>query len=233
MKPSKDGLIDILRRLPGRIKAGGERRGCPDEEALASYLSGHLARDARANLERHLANCSLCAAELTAAYRAAVEVEIEQAPQFLVERVQSLVPGRKTAFDLVVRLTQGAVELIRASVPVTWPAVAAPVRGVESPSTGKVLQLSKDVGRFKVTVELEVIDQGSCQLDVHVRGGSGQPAEGIRLSLSSDGRERASFLTPAGGEVVFERILPADYQLAISDRGGLVGAIELSLTREL
>ena len=232
MNPSKGKLIDILPRLPARIDAGGDRRGCPDEEALANYLGGQLATDLRAALDGHLAECSLCTAEVSAAYQAGAEVETEQPPQFLVERVKGLVPDKKPVFDLVVRLTQDALELIRASVPVTWPAPAVPVRGGESPAAGKALGVTKYVGRFKVTVDLEAVEQGSCQLDVHVRDELGRPAEGVRLGLSSGGREQASFLTSAAGDIVFGGIAPADYQLTISDRGGFVGAIELSLTQE-
>jgi len=233
MKFSKDKLIDILRLLPSRIDTSRDRRGCPDEETLADYLGGKLARDVRVGLESHLADCFPCTDELVAAYASGQEVEIDHAPQFLVEKVKGFVPGKKSVFDLVVRLTQDAIELIRASGPVTWPAFPAPVRGNQSASAGKVLQLSKAMGRFNITVELEAVKEGMCQLDVRVKDESGRAVEGVRLTLSSEGREQASFLTPPDGDIVFERILPADYQLAVLDGGGLVGAIELSLTREL
>jgi hypothetical protein len=170
---------------------------------------------------------------LAAACASETQIGIEQVPPFLVEKVKALVPSKQSVFDLVVRLTHDAIELVRASAPVTWPNIAVPVRGDQSPATGKVLQLSKTMGRFNIMVELEAVEAGMCQLDIRVKDESGRPAEGVRLSLLSGGREQASFLTPAGGEVVFEQISPADYQLAISDGGGLVGAIELSLTREL
>ncbi len=232
MNPSKDKLTNLLRRLPDRTPASGDRGGCPDEEALADYLGGNLAKDVSANLEEHLAGCSACTGELAAAYQAGAEEEVGQAPQVLVERLKGLVPDKQTVFDLVVRLTQDTLELMRASVPVTWPVLAASVRGGESPAAGKALRVSKDMGRFKVTVELEAAEKGSCQLDVHVSDELGRPAEGVRLGLSSGGREQASFLTSAAGDIVFGGITPADYQLTISDRGGLVGAIELSLTQE-
>lgn len=231
MNPSKDKLIDLLSRVPGRPMARSERRQCPDEETLASYLGGDLAGDERVGVETHLASCADCMDELAAAYASVAAAGIEPAPQFLVARVKGLVSGKKSVFDLVVRLTQDAIELIHSSVPVAWPARAAVVRGPAS--ADKVLQAMKTMGRFNITVELEAVEKGMCQLEVNLKDQSGHPAEGIRLSLLSDGREQTSFLTSAAGAAVFERVLPADYQLAIIDEGGLVGAIELSLTREL
>jgi hypothetical protein len=233
MNPSKAKLIDILTRLPARTGTSRDRRACPDEEVLADYLNGLLTTHARADLEGHLADCSLCTDELVAAYAAGHEMEIEQSPEFLVEKVKGFVPGKKSVFDLVVRLTRDAIELIRASGPVTWPVFTIPIRGDASPSAGKVLQISKAMGRFNITVELEAGKVAMCQFDVRVKDELGRAVEGVRLTLSSEGREQASFLTPPNGEIVFERILPADYQLAVLDGGGLVGAIELSLTREL
>jgi hypothetical protein len=50
----------------------------------------------------------------------------------------------------------------------------------------------------------------------------------VRLSLSSGDREQASFLTRAG-VVVFDRIAPGEYGIAVSESGAVVGRIKLSL----
>lgn len=233
MSNRDDKIAELLSHLPGGVSGRVDRLDCPDEEKLADFLAGHLEKDARAALETHLAQCSFCTEDLVAAYKSGEIAGVETAPQRLIDNAAGLVQGRAPLFDLVVRLTQGTLELIRASVPVSWPALAVSLRGTPPALAGKVLQVSKAMGRFNVTVELEAVEDGMCQLDVRVKDELGRPAEGIRLTLSSEGREQASFLTPANGDIAFEGILPADYQLAVIDAGGLVGAIELSLTKEL
>jgi hypothetical protein len=234
MSNRDDKIVELLRRLPSRGGGRADRLECPDEEKLADFLAGHLAKDSRAALETHLAQCSFCVQDLVAAYKSGELAGIETVPQRLIDQALELVQGRReTLFDLVVRLTKGTLELIRASVPVSWPELAVQLRGNQPGPAGKVLQLSKSMGRFNITAELEAVEKGMCLLDVHVKDELGRPAEGVRITLSSEGREQASFLTPAGGEIVFEGILPADYQLAVFDGGGLVGTAELRLTREL
>jgi hypothetical protein len=231
MSNRDDKIAELLRRLSSRVSGKVDRLDCPDEEKLSDFLAGHLEKDAREALEAHLAKCSFCMDDLVAAYKSGELAGIETVPQRLIDNVTGLVQGRKVLFDLVVHLTKGTLELIRASVPVSWPALAVDLRGTPHASAGKVLQLSKAMGRFNVTAELEALEEGGCLLDVHVKDELGRPAEGVRLTLSSEGREQASFLTPAGGEIVFEGILPADYQLAVFDGGGLVGTTELRLTQ--
>ena len=77
-------------------------------------------------------------------------------------------------------------------------------------------------------MELELIEEGICQVVAHVTEGQGNPADGLRLSLISGGREQASFLT-RGGEVVFDRIPVGDYSIALFESGTPVGTIKLAL----
>jgi hypothetical protein len=233
MSNRDDKIVKLLSRLPSRGGGSGDRLECPDEETLTDFLAGRLEKNARAALETHLAQCSFCLDDLVAAYKSGELAGTETVPQRLIDNAIGLVQGQETLFDLVVRVTKGTLELIRASVPVSWPELAVQLRGNQPGPTGKVLQLSKAMGRFNITAELEAVEEGMCLLDVHVKDELGRPAEGVRVTLSSEGREQASFLTPAGGEIVFEGILPADYQLAVFDGGGLVGTAELRLTREL
>ena len=193
MSTRDDKIVKLLSRLPNRVSERAERLGCPDEERLADFLVGDLEKDARAALEAHLAQCSFCMDDVVAAYKSGELTSIEPVPQRLIDNAVGLVQTPETLFDLVVRLTKGSLELIRASVPVSWPALAVNLRGTPPASAGKVLQLSKTMGRFNVTAEIEAVEEGMCQLDVHVKDQLGRPAEGIRLTLSSDGRE-ASFL---------------------------------------
>ena len=230
MSTRDDKIAVLLGRLSRRASERVDRSDCPDEERLADFLADHLEKDARVALEAHLAQCSFCMDELVTAYKSGALAGIETVPQRLIDNAIRLVEGRESLFDIVVRVSKGTLEIIRASVPVKWPALAVDLRGTPPGHAGKVLQFNKAMGRFNVTAEIEALEEGMCLFDVHVKDELGRPAEGVRLTLSSEGREQASFLTPANGEIVFEGILPADYQLAVFDGGGLVGTTELRLT---
>ena len=87
------------------------------------------------------------------------------------------------------------------------------------------------MGRFKIAVEIDVGTAENCQLTANVAEEDGKPADGVRLTLNSDGREQASFLT-RGGVVVFDRISPGEYSIAVSEADSLVGKIRLNLMLE-
>jgi hypothetical protein len=112
--------------------------------------------------------------------------------------------------------------------------VAAPVpvlRAEAQESPANRLRVEQEVGRFKVAVELDLSEAGVCQVIANVTEESGEPAEGVRLSLSSGDREHASFLTRAG-IVVFDRIAPGEYSIAVSESGTPIGRIRLNLMLE-
>jgi hypothetical protein len=54
------------------------------------------------------------------------------------------------------------------------------------------------------------------------------PADDIRLSLLAGGREQASYLARQG-TVIFDRISPGDYHLAISENNVPLGSIRLTI----
>lgn len=221
----------VLRNLLTRQRRVIGRAGCPDEENLASYLSGLFAEDARNRLEAHLAECTSCLDDLLAAYKAAQETEAVRVPQQIIDRAMSLVrpvKGEKNFLNLVVRVVKDTVELVRTSGQLILAPAPVGVRGRPKPSESSILQVEKEMGRFRVTVEVEKVEAELCQAVVVVKERDGKPAEGIRLSLVSGGREQASYLTRQG-EAVFDRIPQGEYNLAISDSGSPVGTIRLRL----
>ncbi|HXV79349.1 MAG TPA: hypothetical protein VEG60_05690 [Candidatus Binatia bacterium] len=228
MSTRDDWVAELLSRLSIRVSGRADRSGCPDEEKLADFLAGHLEKDARATLEAHLAQCSFCTGDLVAAYKSGEVGGLETVPQRLIDQALELIQGRQeTVFRLVVRLVRGSIELISTSARViTQPTPA--LRGEAKPAEGNSLQVEHEVGRFRVAVELDLSEAGICQVVANVREQAGEPAEGVRLSLSSGDREQASFLTRAG-IVVFDRIAPGEYSIAVSESGTVVGKIKLSL----
>lgn len=228
MDAYEEKLAEILRRLGSRAREWSDRANCPDDETLVNFLGGGLGDDAKELIECHLARCSFCLEDLVAAYSTGQDYDIERVPQRLIDKAMGLVQGKETLFDVVARLVTDSIELVSSSARVIPAPVPATVRGGAKPPEGSVLQVEKEVGRFRVAVELELVEAGMCQVIANVTEERGRPADGIRLSLSSEGREQASFLT-RDGRVLFDRISPGEYSIAVSDSGTPVGRIKLSL----
>jgi hypothetical protein len=129
---------------------------------------------------------------------------------------------------MVVRLVRGSLELVSTTGRLVDVPVMAGVRGkLESPGTA-ILQVEKEMGKFKVAVEVEPIADELCQLAVTVKAGAALPTDGLRLSLSAGGREHASYLARQG-MAIFDRISPGDYRLAITEANAPVGSIRLTI----
>ena len=84
--------------------------GCPDEEMLANYLAGGVTPTMREDMEIHLAQCTACLDELSAAYSSMMADEKEAVPEALVAKAMALMPQaapEEGLFDMVVRLVRG------------------------------------------------------------------------------------------------------------------------------
>ena len=224
MAADEQEIAEILRRLSNRSQTTTDRQDCPDEESLALFLAGNLPESRRSEVEAHLARCALCLDDVFAAYRSGELTGGENVSRRLVVRAMALITGREAILDLAVRLVKDSIELVSTSARlVTVPSPV--VRGEPAPEVGNSLQVEQAVGRFRVAVELDLSDAGLCQVIANVTEESGTPAEGVRLSLSSGEREQASFLTRAG-VVVFDRISPGEYSIAVSESGSVVGGLD-------
>lgn len=230
MNGNENKILDMLRRFWGLTPNKGDRTGCPDEETLAQFLTGNLADDQRDKIEGHLALCSYCAQELVAGYKATETDEVTRVPQRVMVRAMALVPVKEAFFDLAVRLMRESIELISTSGRVV-PLLSPVVRGEAKLAQSNALQVEQEVGRFKIAVEIDLNGTGTCQLTANVNEETGAPADGVRLTLTSEDREQASFLTRAG-VVVFDRIAPGEYSIAVSESDNLVGKIRLNLMLE-
>jgi len=225
-----DQIGRILAFFMARKSRNG-RAGCPDEETLANYLTGGVTPTMREDTEIHLAQCTACLDELSAAYSSIMVDEKEAVPEALVAKAMALRPQNAPEegfFDMVVRVVRGSLELVSTTGQLVEVPVLAGVRGkLESPGTA-ILQVEKEMRKFKVAVEVEPVEDGLCQLAVTVKAGAALPTDGIRLSLSAGGREQASYLVRQG-MAIFDRISPGDYRLAITEANAPVGSIRLTI----
>jgi hypothetical protein len=179
----------------------------------------------------HLAQCTTCLDEISAAYSSMGGAEKETVPEALVAKARALMPQapqEEGFFDMVVRLVRGSLELVSTTGKLVEIPALAGVRGKpEAPGTA-ILQVEKEMGRFKVAVEVEPVEDELCQVAVTVKAGGSLTADGIRLSLLAGGREQASFLARQG-TAIFNRISPGDYRLAISEANAALGSIRLTI----
>ena len=231
-------MIDSNDEQLGRIlaylmaqKPRNGRAGCPDEETLASYLADGLTPGMGEDMESHLAHCTACLDDLSAAYSSMPGDEKETVPEALIAKAMALIPQtaqEEGFFDMVVRMARGSLELVSTTGQLVEVPGLAGVRGkLETPGT-TILQVEKEMGRFKVAVEVEPVEDELCQLAVTVRAGGALPADGIRLSLLAGEREQASYLARQG-TAIFDRVSPGDYRLAISEANSPLGSIRLTI----
>src|SRR5262244_4135217 len=97
-------------------------------------------------------------------------------------------------FDMVVRLARGSLELVSTTGQFVEVPGLLGVRGRPESQGTAILQVEKEMGRFKVAVEVEPVEDELCQLAVTVSAGNALPADGIRVSLLVGGRWQASYL---------------------------------------
>ena len=228
--PNDDQIGRILAFFMAQKPRNG-RSGCPDEEALAGYLTGGVTPSMDEQIEVHLAQCTACLDELSAAHSSMRGNGKEAVPEGLVAKAMALMPqnAQEEGFlDMVVRLVRGSVELVSTTGQLIQVPVLAGVRGkLESRGT-TILQVEKELGKFKVAVEVEPVEDELCQLAVTVKAGGSLPADAIRLSLLAGSREQASYLARQG-TAIFDRVSPGDYRLAISEANETLGSIRLTI----
>jgi hypothetical protein len=228
--PNEEQIGRILAYLLAQKPKNG-RAGCPGEETLASYLADGLTPTMSDETENHLARCTACLDELSAAYSSMLGDEKEIVPEALVAKAMALIPQaaqEEGFFDMVVRLVRGSLELVSTTGQLVEVPGLAGVRGKPETPGAAILQVEKEMGRFKVAVEVEPVEDELCQLAVTVKAGGALPADGIRLSLLAGGREQASYLARQG-TAIFDRVSPGDYRLAISEANAPLGSIRLTI----
>jgi hypothetical protein len=231
-------VIDLNEEQLGRIlayliaqKPRNERAGCPEEETLASYLAGSLTPSIGEEMETHLSQCTACLDDLSTAYSSMLGDEKETVPEPLIAKAMALVPQtaqEEGFFDMVIRLARGSLELVSTTGQLVEVPGLAGVRGKPETQGTTILQVEKEMGRFKVALEVEPVEDELCQLAVTVSAGEALPADGIRLSLLAGGREQASYLARQG-TAIFDRVSPGDYRLAISEANAPLGSIRLTI----
>jgi hypothetical protein len=213
---------------------------CPDAMTLAVYMDGKLSTSERDLTERHLGSCDLCLDEVVAAVERSdwISAKSQPVPAYLLQKAVALeqsvklamLPKTKGAFDVVLLLLKDTVQLVNSSSEwfIPLPMVVPAVRGTPGTRKASAVRLQKEVGSYKVELDIEQTRSMQCQIGINVKEKDGNPAEDIRVSLSTGDYELASYLTRQG-RAVFDEIPRGEYGLALSDRYGSVGTIRLNI----
>ena len=207
---------------------------CLDDENLGAYFDGALAEPAQDEMETHLASCRPCLDRFLAAHAALADEREAQVPSPLLARAMALVARVKPAenvFTIVVELVRDSLALIASSGNALLPTPAAQIRGKDHAPESAMLQVDGALGQWKVGVEIERLEDSLCQVVVSAVAANGALPEGLRFSLFSGQRERASYLARQGA-ATFDRIPPGEYRLAVTESGNLLGAVELTIKED-
>ncbi len=229
-----DDLLQALKRLPfhrNRIMVSGE---CPTDELLGAYLGESLHEVLRQNIEAHLVRCPECLEVTVVGHRGTRPDGVEAIPANALNRVIDLIPSvpvKSTLFNLVVRLAANSLDLLATSGEIDLLPKGLPIRGTGKFPSSTTIQISKQLAKGLLTVEIERMEDELCQLSVRLVPAEGALADGLRFSLSSSQREQASYLARQGS-AIFEGILPGKYELTLTRPGTYLGSVQLEICRQ-
>jgi Putative zinc-finger len=238
-----ESVREILRADPLVFVTGDE---CPDRMLLAAYLDGKLSTAERDSMERHLSCCDVCLDEIVAAAERfdLLSKNRQSLPDFLLEKAVDLgkpptLPETETGFNIVLRMRRKAVELVKG-----WddwaellPDRAVAVRGRRAGSRQGGVLFEKEIGSYKIELNIEQIESMRCRIWITVNEKHGESAveKDVRVSLSAGKDELKPKLLKRQGHAVFAVFngsAPGEYCVAVSDRQGSVGTIRLKITAE-
>jgi len=222
----------ILKPFLGRDEEPVDRTDCSEEEILADYLNGSLTEVEKQKVQAHLVSCVACVDELVTVQKSMSDEAQDEVPQALIHEVKDFVSeisAQRSFLDLSVRLTETAIELIGTTGRRVdhMGADTIALRGRPRMEGGR-LQIETEMGGFNVAVHVEQAEPRACDVVVDIRDASGVPADGMRVSLFSNDRERASYLTREG-RVVFDRVTRGKYTVPIRDASTPVGTVRLDI----
>ena len=164
-------------------------------------------------------------------------------PDYLLEKAVDLgkpptLPETETGFNIFLRVRE-AVESVK-----RWddwaellPDRAVAVRGRRTGSRQGGVLLEKEIGSYKVELNIEQIESMQCRIWITVNEKHGKSAveKDVRVSLSAGKDELKPKLLKRQGRAVFAVFngsAPGEYRVAVSDRHGSVGTIRLKITAE-
>jgi len=217
-----------------KANSGGfSGREHPNEEALACFLEDKLSQADKDLIQAHLLKCEKCTEYLC------IQLKIEphlsrDIPFSLLEKIRKMIGSdiKDNIFEILLKLKDKAWEIIQTDgdVLVGQELIPAPVlRSRHINEFKEEVTILKDLQGIRVLAKIESKSNKVFNLVVNIKDKRGKEInKNLRLTLIKDGVELESYVSDAGSSV-FERVLPGDYRVEITQGAHLVAIIDLKV----
>ncbi len=216
-------IKDACKRIISKKPFLGSVR--PTEEDMASFVSGLLGEKEKNHIMEYIAAQEENDKAVINSFLAAPDISAEgrEVPAALVSKAKELMPktGHQDLLDVVIEFAEDIVRVVKTTgdVLVSAPSakmVSAPVfRAPEQETKNKVVEMSKTVGNYIVTIKITRIKKAAADMSVYIKNKkTKKPCFGERISLIHDDREIRSSLTDMG-IVEFGHIKIEDYKIKL------------------
>jgi hypothetical protein len=226
----RDGLD---RLITGVMQCGyddDKPNGCPDEADIAAFVDGALDGDEADCVRLHTEGCVECACKVESALSGMVmplDKPFSRTVDAALEDVRRHTEG---VFGIAVRLIRDSIRMIGDAAGSGLEPAPALIRGRTASSN--LVSTSRIIRGLKVELDIENVGGGMAEVVVGARrSDDGKPAQGLRASMFSDGRELSSMIM-SGGSAAFEEVAPGRYTINLSSNGLSLSDIELDIRKE-
>jgi hypothetical protein len=212
---------------------------CPDSHLLASYADGVINQIDKGKVEEHLFQCSTCL-DLVHGYQKVRMGEkhgtLPEVPGRLVDNAMNLVAAEETregVFDVVLKFARETIEIISnpGNLAISHAAVPVPVRGEKGTVSANIITVNKIFSNVESAVYVERAGKDRVNIKAIVTDiGSGQPVDGLRISLFNPEFEMASHMAKKG-KALFENVMFGKYVIKLYLKGKEIGHIALHIKK--
>ncbi len=228
-------LRSVMKKLPNLDKEHEHAESCISDESFASFVGGKCSDAENEKASKHIFNCSDCSKALVDYIKIANDQEHLLAPNYITQPVLDYVAenAKEVILDLVLEIREKAIELIKSTGDILLGPQLVPIpvlRNAKKEITqGENIRVVKKINEMVVDVEIEKRRSPSTDLVIRLmEDATKKKLSGIRIGLTKNNREIASFLTQSG-KVKFEEVNVGIYQIILLDNDKKLGVININL----
>ncbi len=205
---------------------------CIDEETLACFSEGKLSKSETKKIQKHLVSCHRCA-EIVSLFCQRLEEE-KEVPEFLIEKVKSLVKQSPlpNILEVVLALKEKVLQILDTTGDIILgneiipPPVLRSRQKTDFPEEIKLIKEFKDI---KITLYIQKRDKDKIRVNLNLIDKiTLLPLSELRLALLKDSQELES-CEAISGNAVFDRVGLGHYTIQILHKNDKLGAINLEI----
>lgn len=192
----------------------------PDAESLACFLEGSLPEQDKKLIQKHALQCDLCSEYLSTQLKIQPHLSLD-VPAPLLDKIRKLAEesGQGNFLEIFLQLRDKTLEIIRTTGDVLFGQELIPAPLLRSRQINEFkdeVSILKDLQRIRVMIKVQNKSTKCFNLTVTVRDKPGLVVDkNLRVALIQGGVELESYIMDSEN-ILFENILPGDYQLEIS-----------------